>query len=139
MRLRRLIARRFAPLLFGLLGCSAGTPTPAPIVRGTVTFQGRPLAGGIIVFAPDSQRGSTVPMRQLTLDSQGAFVFGVDGIAPLIAGWYRIAIAEPPGVFTEAYGYPRFPAALRRPDRSGLSREVKSGYDQTFGFAVEVR
>ena len=39
------------------MGCSGSSrPTEATTVRGRVTFQGQPVAGATVVFAPDRER-----------------------------------------------------------------------------------
>ena len=46
-------------VLLGGIGCG-GEPTLTP-VRGTVSYQGSPLKGGIIVFTPDAEWTSMQP------------------------------------------------------------------------------
>ncbi len=124
--------------LFGLafmlpLGC-AKVPSAEPAkVSGTVSFQGRALSDGLIVFTPDPERGNGGKMFSANINSNGRFQLA-DGTAAVLPGWYRVAIAEPAGW----YGGRDFPAELRRPDRSGLEREVKPGYDHDFDFIIEL-
>ncbi len=49
--------------LFALaaIGCGDSKPELAP-VRGHVYFHGAPLAGGVIVFTPDPERGGHGPL-----------------------------------------------------------------------------
>lgn len=124
--------RWYALLLCGLTlaGCGHGTPSPIA-VRGSVTFQGRPLAGGLVVFAPDRDRGTTGKPVSATVGDDGSYA------ATISPGWYRVALADPPGIDWEGHGWPRFPAALRRPDRSGLDREVVAGRENVLHFHVE--
>jgi hypothetical protein len=119
-------------------GCGPVAPPAAATVRGSVSFQGRPLAGGMIVFVPDREKGAAGRPATATIGPDGAFALTADGTAAIAPGWYRVALADPPGVFTEDAGFPRFPAALRRPDRSGLAREVVAGRENVFVFEVEV-
>ena len=114
-------------------GCSPSRPPKETTVCGRVTFQGRPVAGGTVVFAPDPERGAAgKPLRAATA-ADGTFTLrATDG--PVPPGWYRVALAAPPGAETD----PPFPPQLRRPDRSGLVREVAAGKDHVFEFAVEV-
>jgi hypothetical protein len=114
------------------LGCSGSKPPEGPTaVRGRVSFQGRPVEGAMIVFAPDRERGgSGKPLRSET---------GTDGLfelpGPIPPGWYRVAIAPPPEASATLA---HFPPQLRRPDASTLLREVESGKDHVFEFAIEV-
>ncbi len=124
---------RCALLLVGLTlaGCGRGGPAPAVGVSGTVTFQGRPLAGGLVVFAPDRDRGGTGKPVCAPVADDGGYV------AELPPGWYRVAVADPPGIDWQGHGWPPYPAALRRPDRSGLDREVVAGRANVLHFHVE--
>lgn len=126
--------RRCALLLTGLTlaGCGRGGPPPAGLVRGTVTFQGRPLAGGLVVLVPDRDKGTGGKPVRAPIADDGSYE--AEGVP---AGWYRVALADPPGVDWEGHGWPRFPAALRRPDRAGLEREVLGGRTNELHFHIE--
>src|SRR5437764_1063836 len=113
-------------------------PAVPATVRGLVTFQGRPLAGGLVVFAPDRDKGNAARPATATVDGDGRFQLAIDGSTAIAPGWYRVALADAPGVFSEDAGFPRFPVALRRPDRAGLDREVVAGRENVFVFHVEV-
>lgn len=142
------LARLFVPvaaLAAGALlvalpgGCKrSGSPAPAT-VRGAVTFQGRPLAGGMIVFSPDPERGGSGKPARGDLGPDGRFELRLAGSSTIPAGWYRVAISPPASAITEPQlSAVAFPRQLARPDLSGLSREVKPGQDNVFEFAVEV-
>ncbi|MGL6095143.1 MAG: hypothetical protein ACRC7O_04985, partial [Fimbriiglobus sp.] len=63
----------------GLFGCGQpAAPAPAS-VHGQVTFQGRPLAGGLIVFAPDRDKGSLGRPVTATVAPDGTYRLAVDG------------------------------------------------------------
>lgn len=119
-------------------GCGSAAPPAAATVRGAVTFQGRPLAGGVIVFAPDRDRGTPGKPATARIGPDGGFRVQPDGTAAVSPGWYRVAIADAPGSLPDGDADPRFPPALRRPDRSGLDREVVAGADNVFVFHIEV-
>lgn len=123
--------RRLLPLLL-VLGCSGESRTPAT-VKGRVLFDGRPLAGGTIAFTPHPDRGPSGKPAMATLDAQGEFRLVVEGSPYITAGLYRVAIADAGTPETWAF----YPTALRRPDRSGLEREVKAGQDNHFEFQIE--
>ena len=112
-------------------GCGKPTPPPPAKVSGSVAFQGRPLSGGLIVFVPDFDKGNSGKMLAATVQHDGGFQLA-DGAAVVTPGWYRVAVSDPPGYFDGV-----FPAPLRRPDRSGLEREVKPGHEHHFDFAIE--
>ena len=129
------------PLLTaGLLlaaGCGKAEPAVAT-VKGAVTFQGRPLAGGLVVFAPDRDKGNAGKPVSATVGPDGWYHLTADGSSQVAAGWYRVAIADAPGWSADDSRGPRFPAALRRPDRAGLDREVLAGRENVFHFEIEV-
>jgi len=120
-------------------GCSRkNAPAPAT-VRGKVTFLGEPLADGLIVFAPDPDRGATGKPAQGELNAEGVFRLSQAGEATIAPGWYRVAIAPAPQY---APGSLRdrvpFPVDLSRPDRSKIVREVKAAQENVFEFTIEV-
>ena len=98
--------------------------------RGRTPFRGDPVSGGLIVFAPNPERGSDGPVATATIDEDGSFTLvGPDGKA-VPPGWYRIAIAPKAGTIdapTAERPYPGLPARYRNPALSGLEREVKAG------------
>jgi hypothetical protein len=119
-------------------GCSRPEPAAPATVRGTVTFQGRPLAGGLVVFAPDREKGNPGRPVSATVAADGTYRLTVDGTTAVAPGWYRVAIADPPEWYVQETGLPRFPPALRRPDRAGLNRQVVPGQENVFDFLIEV-
>lgn len=121
-----------AAVLAAAGGCGPSAPPAPATVRGAVTFQGRPLAGGLVVFAPDRDKGNGGRPVAAAVEPDGSYALAADGSATVPPGWYRVTISDPPGDGSA------FPAALRRPDRSGLAREVVAGRENVFVFAIEV-
>lgn len=124
-----------AGLLAGVVvpfGCGKPGSTAPARVTGQVTVQGRPLFGGLVVFVPDPERGAGGTLFSASITSDGGFQLA-EGQSVIPPGWYRIAIAEPAGYYESG-----FPAQLRRPDRSGIEREVKPGHDHHFEFQIEL-
>jgi hypothetical protein len=122
-------------------GCGSKSPPPGPAaVRGRVTLNGRPVAGGLVVFTPDPQRGGRGKSAAAETGPDGSFALQLDRSPHIPAGWYRVSLAPPPAVPdpTSAAGGPAFPANLARPDLSGLEREVQPGREHVFEFVVEV-
>ena len=117
---------------FAFLGCGkTGSAQPAK-VSGIVTFHGRALSGGTIVFSPDPDKAVGGKMMVANISQDGRFQLA-DGAAAVVPGWYRVAIADGPSSYSSG-----FPDSLRRPDRSGLEREVKAGHDHHFEFLIEL-
>jgi hypothetical protein len=111
----------------GLAGCSTAAPAPSP-VEGSVTFLGRPLAGGLVVFTPDPGRGTGGKSVVAAIAPDGRYA-----IPALVPGWYRVSLADPPS----GNAVDGFPAELRRPDRSGLSREILPARTHRMDFQIE--
>ena len=135
-RIVALVLLTAAALALAPVGCRKPATADAGVVHGEVSFQNRAMAGGLVVFVPNAERGCTGKMHTATVTPEGTYHLaeGAKAIAP---GWYRIALADP----VEWYGSEwaqAFPAALRRPDLSGLEREVKAGQDHTFDFKIEL-
>ena len=110
------------------------------VVRGQVLYRGEPVAGGLIVFAPDSDRGSDGPLVTATIQPDGSFTLTAADGKPVLAGWYRIAVAPMAGTVgapTPERPYPGLPAKYRNPALSGIEREIKAGADNTFTFDLD--
>ena len=120
-------------------GCHRkAAPGPAT-VRGKVTFQGEPLADGLIVFAPDPDRGGSGKAVRGELGADGSFQLSIGGETVVPPGWYRIAIAPCAGYAVGSVrDHTPFPTQLARPDRSNVVREVKPGQENVFEFTIEV-
>jgi hypothetical protein len=120
------------------VGCGKSKPKTVTQVKGYVTFRGQPLRGGTIVFAPDRDRGGTGKTLIATIGDDGGYVLTGPPDSGIPPGWYRVAISEPASSeYDSSLGW-GFPAALRRPDLSGLEREVKIGQDNVFDFLIEL-
>jgi hypothetical protein len=125
-------------MLAGCGGGGAGVKTYP--VKGTVSFNGQPLAEAAVNFYPAQGR----PAAGIT-DAQGAFFLSTftskDGAA---AGTYTVAIAElakeiempKPGDPIAEPTPPRFPIRYTDPFRSGLTAEVKPGSGNEFKFEL---
>ena len=122
-----------------MLGCNnSSKPVGPSSVRGRVTFQGHPVAGATVVFSPDRDRGTTGKPLRADTGADGVFELHFENTASIPPGWYRVAIAPPPGEQYAGSNGSRFPPQLRRPDTSTLVREVAPGKEHVFEFAVEV-
>lgn len=132
------LAQAMVAAIVGLVpaaGCHRVADAPTT-VRGVITFQGRPLAGGRVVFTPDPDRGGAGKPISAGIGANGSFQLALDEEPSVPPGWYRVAIAASP---LETGGSLRlFPRQLARPDQSGLVREVKSGRDNVYEFRIEV-
>lgn len=120
-------------------GCGKSKEPLPTTVRGRVTFQGQPVVGGLVVFAPDPERGFTGPPARAETNANGEYVLQIEGRPHIPAGWYRVAIAGAPiRDPLEVSNRAAFPEPLSRPDQSGIVREVMAGRDNVFEFGIEV-
>jgi hypothetical protein len=108
-------------------------PKGEATARGYVSFRGIPLAQGTIVFTPDRDRGTAGKVAAATLASDGSYQ-----LTNLQPGWYRVAISDAVEGSVEQTDRGAFPAALRRPDLSGLERELKAGQINIYDFLIEL-
>ena len=121
-------------------GCGTNAPPPGPAtVRGKLTFNGQPVAGGLVVFAPDPKRGGSGKPASGETGPDGSFQLQLDKSPHIPAGWYRVALLPAP-VIPDPLAPPTtlFPAKLARPGplRTGAAR--CAGKEHVFEFAVEV-
>jgi len=125
--------------IFFLAGCRPVSQS-GTTVRGIVKFQGQPVAGGLVVFSPDSERGGSGKPIPGEIAQDGSFRLSIGGNPTIPPGWYRVAIAPVPlGNFNSPLDGPIFPTQLARPDQSGLIRQVQSGQDNAFEFVIETK
>lgn len=121
-------------------GCG-GSGIETAAVSGTVTFDGKPVTEGTVLFQPEKGPGATG-----ALDAQGHYVLRTkkraDG-APL--GRNTVVIlplttlggpdSPTPGELVKR-DFPNIPDKYRRAETSGLVREVKPG-SNTFDFELK--
>lgn len=127
-------------LVLACSGCGGRTDSgemEATSIRGVVTFQGQPLSGGVIVFAPDPERGGQGPPLMADIAADGSYAIVETPQRPIAPGYYRVALAPPPHWRYAPHAAP-FPLALTRPDQSGLLRDIRAGQVNLYSFAVEL-
>jgi hypothetical protein len=124
----------------GLIAGCGSNVKPETIVRGQILYRGQPIADGLIVFAPDVDRGTDGSLMTAKLLDDGSFkLISADG-KPIPAGWYRLSVAPKAGSVdapTADQPYPGLPVRYRNPALSGLQCEVKSFADNVFCFDLD--
>jgi len=113
------IVRTYVPvaLLLAALGCGRGERPPLGTVSGTVTFDGEPLVGAVVIFEPDGARASTG-----VTDERGCYELTyLRDIKGAVVGRHTVRIAT----VAEEMPLDDMPGLHERV--SGLPREVKPG------------
>jgi hypothetical protein len=91
-RLGQLAAAAWVTVGIVLVGCSKPSRPPTYPVTGTVTSQGRPLAGAVITFVPTGEDGEAA---SAITDSEGKYALTTweseDGARP---GEYRVKVSK---------------------------------------------
>lgn len=115
------------------LGCSRD-PGPRQQVRGRVYFQGTPIPGGTIVFAPDPDRTGRGPLARAAILFDGSYDLATGPDQGAIAGWHRVTVLP-----TETPGSPPFPLPPKYadPEQCGQSCEVKPGQVNQIDFYLQ--
>jgi hypothetical protein len=105
------------------MGCRPAVEQLAP-VNGKISYRGRPLQGGTVVFIPDAARGTNGNLAVADIQLDGTFVLKTNDAFGAVPGHHRITISwsQPtaPGVAPQSY----LPLKYRDPQQSGLTCEV---------------
>jgi hypothetical protein len=123
--------------LLVVAGCGHAPAALAP-VSGRVYYQGKPLAGGTIVFTPDPERGGSGPLAFAEIQADGGFTLRTGSEFGAAAGWHRVTVAAAPSPASvpAARGGP-LPAKYSDPEQSGLRHEVKAGRTNTIDIRLD--
>ena len=96
-----------------LASCGEKGHAPLAPVRGHVSYQGKPLVSGTVVFTPDAQRGGCGPQAWAKIGPDGSFELSTAGVTGATPGWHRVTVAGA-----------SVPARYHDPDRSEQAFEV---------------
>lgn len=99
-----------------VVGCGRDGGKLAP-VQGRVFHRGQPVAGGMIVFTPDPERGGTGLQSWARIGDDGTFYLQTEGKPGATLGWHRITVS--------AAQADKLPQKFRDPELSGQRFEVK--------------
>jgi hypothetical protein len=117
-------------LLGSVTGCArsdAGMGHTVPVI-GRVTFKGRPLTTGQVIFQPDAKRGNGLPHEPRGgIDEEGNYELAISGTKGAPPGWYKVSvIATEPFDPAKPYVIPKtlIPLKYSDPKMSGFTLQV---------------
>lgn len=134
--------RYLAALILALAaGCAGRGGDRATAVSGKVSYRGKAVGTGTVVFVPDGNRGTSGPPLCAAIQPDGSYQVSA-GNAAIPAGCYRVtiaAVAVPPAGPGQPFGVPYslLPDRYRDPELSGLACEVKAGRANAINFNLE--
>jgi hypothetical protein len=133
-------------LLGGLLLATAGCgrhDSPLAPVHGRVFFRGTPLAGGSIVFVPNTEKGNQGSLGRADILPDGSYALQTNDKSGAVPGWHRVSViaVDAPREPLPRDGFvtvrlltpPRYAA----PELSGLEGLVEPGKDNTLDFHLD--
>jgi len=126
LRLRSRCTAQCGLALLLLAGCAPGGLHVVP-VSGTVTFDGKPLTSGTVIYLPDSEQGNTMPHEPRgRIEADGTYQLFTLRQAGAPPGAYRVAVvAVKPGT-EDSFEPPQYlvPPQYASPETSGLVKQV---------------
>ncbi len=124
-------------LLMPIVGCGRQANSEIAPVSGKVSYQGRPLHTGIIVFSPDSARGNSGELARAEIQADGSYRLQSGDRAGTLPGCYRVTVMaiEPGSAASPPHSL--LPPKYRDPELSGLSCEVTAGRENTINFNLK--
>jgi hypothetical protein len=83
----------FLALAACLAGCGSGNGLQLAKVRGKVLFKGEPIAGGTVVFQPDTSKGTNGPAAVGAIAKDGSFILSTEESGDgAVVGYHKVAI-----------------------------------------------
>lgn len=114
-------------VLAGAFGCGRSGPALVP-VEGQVTFQGRPLKTGSLVFQPDAAKGNaSTSTPSGTIGPEGRYKLYTQEKPGAPPGWYKVGIVAQEAPPNDPYAMRSLiPQRYADPQTSGISIEVSA-------------
>jgi hypothetical protein len=121
-------------------GCGGRLPFDAAAVTGTVTYQGKPLDHGKVIFVPE--QGTPGPDAVGLIQSDGSFEMYSGSTPGVAAGKHRVTVHCPSKLTPEqmaamALPKPLIPETYGRVDTTPLTCELKKGEKREFNITLE--
>lgn len=121
-------------IAFALLsGCGESSPQSSP-VSGTITYQGKSLESGTIIFVPDESKGTHGPIAHSRIQANGTYLLRTEEGLNVPPGWYRVTIASPLSLTSQSL---QLPHHYRDPEMSDQFCEVKAGQKNQIDFHLQ--
>ena len=144
MRTARMLGLGLVTLTFLTMlgGCKRGAAPLTP-VSGKVAYKNYSLPGGMIVFTPDSSRGSAGPMAVGKINQDGTYHLYTGEAPGAPAGWYRVTVTSLAPTGMQIPGQPFNPPSSYLPDKyrdpvlSELACEIKPDKPNSINFNLD--
>jgi hypothetical protein len=129
-----------AVLSFITIGCGYKPDLPPTAeVSGTVTLDGQPLPGAMIMFLPDPKKGTKRASGVAASDEKGHFDVTTAGVKGALVGSHKIRVEAraKPKDETDTMPPSLIPAKYNNPSTSGLHADVKADQKNVVDLALE--
>jgi hypothetical protein len=122
--------------LLAMAGCRPSAEQLAP-VKGKVLYRGQPLQGGVIVFIPDSSRGTSGHLAVADIQPDGTFTLKTNDVLGAVPGHHKVTVSWV--LPTHSGGPPQsmLPPKYRDPQQSKVTCEVMANKSNTIDFVLE--
>lgn len=127
-------------LLACLIGCAQSAGPATVPVTGTITMDGKPIAGAVVVFSPQGTSDESRLATQAETDSEGRFELktylgGADFKLGVPAGDYAVSVSKLE-VVQDMRRQPKnlLPKKYNQPNTSGFSATVDPSGENDFTF-----
>jgi hypothetical protein len=116
-----------ALLAIGVAGCDRSSLGRIVPVKGKVTFDGRPVTSGSLVFKPDAAKGNSNTLEPAgTIGPDGRYSLFTKEREGAPLGWYQVAVVAQEINEKDPYAPPKslIPTRYNEASTSGLEIEV---------------
>lgn len=118
---------RWAFSLFLMVGCSRSGPELVD-VRGTVSYQGKPVATGTISFLPTADQQKSLRPAVGSVSAAGTYQLrAIPGMVGAMPGEYQVSVNAYTGSVMDGTAKYLTPKRYTNPQTSGLKATVPAG------------
>ena len=91
--MRALATSLMAAILVGVAACGPDNGLNLATVQGKVTYKGKPIKNGTVMFVPDESKGATGPQAIGTIKSDGTYILSSqDADDGAVVGMHKVGI-----------------------------------------------